>query len=91
MPVWRAATKLIPKLCCEKHSADVRVQLKAIFLTRSYMLLEFSMAVAGQSYCQSVGVTVMICDEATRLARSVMDKAIICKLSLGGKRPQRCN
>lgn len=48
-------------------------------------------AAAGQSYCQSVGVTVMICDEAMRLARSMMDTAIICKLSLGGKQPQRSN
>lgn len=67
------------------------VQLKATFYRRPYILLECSMAVAGQSYCQPVGVTVMICDEAMRLARSLMDKAIICKLSPGGKRPQRCN
>lgn len=91
MPVCRAAIKSVLKLCCEKHSTGERVQLKATFRTRPYILLECSMAAAGQSYCQSVGVTVMICDEAMRLAGSMMDKAIICKMSLGGKRPQRCN
>lgn len=75
----------------ETHSTGVRVQLKATLRTRPSKLLECCMAAAGQSYCQSVGVTVMICDEAMRLARSMMDKAIICKLSLGGKQPRRCN
>lgn len=78
-------------LRCERHSTGARVQPKATFRMRPYILLECSVAAAGQSYCQSVGVTVMQCDEALRLARSVMEKAIICKLSLGGKRPQRCN